>query len=70
VSVSTTASSILYSFLAMKILFFVRYKNYNLLSGKKTPLYGLLGLIFAMNMIVLFIGSNVDYGSHIGKYNN
>lgn len=65
-TVSTTASGILYSILAVKILFFVKYRKYEPLDSKRIALYGLLGLIFGMNIIVLFVGGNVDVGGHIG----
>lgn len=65
-TVSTTVSGILYSILAIKILFFIKYRNYDLLDSKKYALYGLLGLIFGINLVVLFVGSNVDIGGHLG----
>lgn len=67
VSVSSTASGILYAFLGLKIIFFVKYRQYKPLENRKAPLYSLFGLIFAMNLIVLFVGSNVDVGGHVGK---
>ena len=34
----------------------------------KYALYGLYTLIFGINIMLLFVGSNVDYGSHIGGF--
>lgn len=65
-SVSTTSSGILYSILAIKILFFIKYKNYEPMDSKRIALYGLLGLIFGINIIVLVVGGNVDVGGHVG----
>jgi hypothetical protein len=31
------------------------------------PLYGLYILIMGINVVILFVGSNVDYGSYIGN---
>ena len=66
-TVSTTASGILYAMLAVKVLFFVKYAKYEPLDSKRLALYGLIGLIFGMNIIVLFVGGNVDIGGHVGK---
>jgi membrane associated rhomboid family serine protease len=68
VSVSSTASGVLYAFLGLKSMFFVKYRNFKLLENRRIPLYSLFGLIFAMNVVVLFIGSNVDVGAHVGNY--
>lgn len=65
-TVSTTSSGILYSLLGVKILFFIKYRGYELLDSKKYALYGLLGLVFCINVIVLFVGANVDIGGHVG----
>jgi membrane associated rhomboid family serine protease len=65
-TVSTTASGILYAILAVKILFFIKYRAYEPLSPKRAILYGLFGLIFGINIIVLFVGGNVDVGGHVG----
>lgn len=66
VSVSSTASGLLYAFLGLKIIFFVKYRSYKPLENRRAPLYCLFGLIFAMNLVVLFVGSNVDVGGHVG----
>ena len=65
-TVSTSASGILYAILGVKILFFIKYRHYEPLDSKRIALYGLLGLIFGMNIIVLFVGGNVDVGGHVG----
>lgn len=65
-TVSTTASGILYAILAVKILFFIKYRNYEPLNTKRIALYGLMGLIFGINILVLFVGGNVDVGGHVG----
>ncbi len=70
VSVSSCASGILYSILGLKILFFIKYRNYKPLESRRIPIYGLFGLIFLMNLVVLFVGSNIDIGGHIGISNN
>lgn len=67
VSVSSTASGLLYTFLGLKIIFFVKYRSYKPLDNRRAPLYSLFGLIFAMNLVVLFVGSNVDVGGHVGN---
>ena len=67
-TVSTVASGILYAMLAVKILFFIKYRNYEPLNTKRIALYGLLGLIFGMNILVLFVGGNVDVGGHVGMF--
>ena len=65
-TVSTSASGILYAILSIKILFFIKYRKYEPLDSKRIALYGLFGLIFGMNIIVLFVGGNVDVGGHVG----
>lgn len=64
-NVSSTASGILYALLGMKAVFFFKYRKYQAMGERRIPLYGLLVLIAGINLIVLFIGSNVDYGSHV-----
>ena len=66
-TVATTASGILYAILAIKVLFYFKYRKYEPLDTKRFALYGLLVLISGINLIALFMGSNVDYGGHIGR---
>lgn len=66
VTVSSTASGVLYAFLGLKIIFFIKYRQYKYLENRRAPLYALFGLVFLMNLIVLFVGSNVDVGGHVG----
>ena len=65
ITVSSTASGLLYALLGMKVVFFFKYRKYEPMAERKLPLYGLLVLIAGINLIVLFIGSNVDYGSYV-----
>lgn len=67
ITVSSTASGILYTLLSMKAVFFFKYRQYEPMAERRMPLYGLLALIASVNLIVLFIGSNVDYGSHVSN---
>jgi membrane associated rhomboid family serine protease len=67
VSVSSTASGVLYAFIGLKIMFFIKYRNYKPLENRRAPIYSLFALIFAMNLVVLFVGSNVDVGGHVGN---
>lgn len=67
VTVSSTASGLLYAMLGLKLVFFVRYRRYQGLENRRAPLYALFGLVFLMNLVVLFVGSNVDVGGHVGK---
>lgn len=64
-SVSSTASGILYTILGLKLVFFVKYRKYQEMESRRLPLYALLLLTTGINLIVLFVGSNVDYGSHV-----
>lgn len=64
-SVASTASGILYTIIGLKIAFFFKYRTYQELESRRLPLYALLFLASSINLIVLFVGSNVDYGGHI-----
>lgn len=64
-TVSTMPSAFLYAVIALKIYFLIEYKDYKPLLGRRIFIYLLLGLIFGINLIPIFVNNNVDFTSHL-----
>ena len=67
-SISTMASAILYSILALKIYFFYEYYHYRRLENRRSFIYLLWALILGINFIPIFTNNNVDFTSNLGRY--
>ena len=65
-TVSTTSSAFTMAIIAFKIYFLWEYRAYRKLSEKRTFIYILLGLVFAINLIPIIVMNNVDYSALLG----
>jgi membrane associated rhomboid family serine protease len=67
-TVSTTSSSALFAVFALKVSFLFEYRNFEPLRKRRIFIYLLLALIFAINLIPIFVNNNVDYTAHIAGF--
>ena len=68
ITFSTTSIALLYSILALKLVFFYEYWDYKPLVNRRVFLYLLFGLIFGINLIPIFVSNNIDYSVYIGNF--
>lgn len=67
-TVSTCASSLLFSVFALKLYFLFEYKDYKPLVNRRVLIYLLLALILGINLIPIFVNNNVDFTAHIAGF--